>query len=84
MKCQTRKYFIQELKYFFSIGVSHTVALLGLLLLKFEKRFRKSCYNKKTVAHFVLMFPLGFMFFVLLEQVLQGIEQIMKPVRKLI
>ena len=50
MKCETRKYFFQELKYVFSIGVSHTVALLGLLLLKFEKRFRKGCYNKETLT----------------------------------
>ena len=36
MNCQTEKYFLQELKYFFSIEVSHTVALLGLLLLKWK------------------------------------------------
>ena len=41
MNCQTRKYLFQELKYFFSNGVSHTVALISLLPLKFEKRFRK-------------------------------------------
>ena len=41
MNYQTRKQLFQEFKYFFSIGVSHTVALLSLLLLKFEKRFRK-------------------------------------------
>ena len=40
MKCQTMKYFFQELKYFFSIGVSHTVVLLSLLLMKIEKRFQ--------------------------------------------
>ena len=56
MKCQTRKYFIQALKYYFSIGVSQTVGLLGLLRLKFEKRFRKGCYNKKTLT-FVYFFP---------------------------
>ena len=38
MKCQTRKYFFQELKYFFTIGVSHKVVLLSILLLKLEKR----------------------------------------------
>ena len=43
MNCQTRKYLFQELKYFFSIGVSRTVALLSLLLLTFEKPFRKCC-----------------------------------------
>ena len=42
MKCQAMKYFFQELKYFFRIGVSHKVAPLSLLLLKFEKRFRNS------------------------------------------
>ena len=36
MNCQTKKYLFQEFKYFFSIGVSHTVALLSLLLMKFE------------------------------------------------
>ena len=43
MNYKTRKYSFQEFKYFFSIGVSYTVAvaLLNLLLLKFEKRFRK-------------------------------------------
>ena len=41
INCQTRKCLFQELKYLFSIGVSHTVALLSLLLLKFEKRFQK-------------------------------------------
>ena len=41
MKCQPRKYFFQEFKCCFSIGVRHTVALLSLLLLKFEKRFEK-------------------------------------------
>ena len=41
MNCQTRKYLFKEFKYFFSIGVSHAVALLSLSLLKFEKRFRK-------------------------------------------
>ena len=44
MKYQTRKYFFQELKYFFSIGVWHIVVLLSLLLLKFEKCFRKGYY----------------------------------------
>ena len=39
--CQTRKYLFQEFKYFFGIEVSHTVALLSPLLLKFEKRFQK-------------------------------------------
>ena len=38
MKCQARKYFFQELKYFFGIGVSHAVALFSLLYLEFEKR----------------------------------------------
>ena len=42
MNCQTRKYLLQEFKYFFSIGVSHTVAL-SLSFLKFEKRFQKGC-----------------------------------------
>ena len=41
LKFQARKYISQELKYFFSIGVLHTVALLSLLFLKFKKRFRK-------------------------------------------
>ena len=41
MKFQTRKYFSQELKYFFSIGVWQTVAFVSLLLLKLEKLFRK-------------------------------------------
>ena len=41
IKCQTREYFFQQLKYFFSMRVLHTVALLNPLLLKFEKRFRK-------------------------------------------
>ena len=40
---QTRKYLFQEFKYFFGIGVSHTVVLLSLLLLKFEKPFQR-CY----------------------------------------
>ena len=39
--CQAKKYLFQECGYFFSIGVSHTVALISLLLLKFEKRSRK-------------------------------------------
>ena len=43
IKCQTREFFFQQLKYFFSMGVLHTVALLNPLLLKFEKRFRKEC-----------------------------------------
>ena len=47
MNCQTKKYLFQEFKYFFSIGISHTVALLSLLLMKFEKRFQK-VINKKT------------------------------------
>ena len=33
--------FSRSLTTFFSIGVSHPVALLSLLPLKFEKRFRK-------------------------------------------
>ena len=41
MNYQTRKYFLQDFKYFFNIGVLHTVTLLSLLLLKFEKRFQK-------------------------------------------
>ena len=41
MNCQTKKHFVQEFKYFFGIGVSHTVALLNLQLLNFEKRFQK-------------------------------------------
>ena len=41
MQCQTRKYFFQELKYFFSIGVLPTVVLLSLLLLKLGERFQK-------------------------------------------
>ena len=43
MNFQARKYLSQEFKHFFSIGVSYTaaVALLSLLLLKSEKRFRK-------------------------------------------
>ena len=40
LKCQTRKYFFQELKYFFSIRVSHKIEL-RLSLLKFVKRIRK-------------------------------------------
>ena len=36
MKRQTEKYFLEELKYFFSIEVSHTVALKGILLLKWK------------------------------------------------
>ena len=123
------------MKYFFSIGVLHTIALslrekcsntefffwsvffrarteyqdllhnspytfrigententfhaviLNLLLLKFEKRFRKgyqqenltsvqnrtfSQTKERTLAQSVLMFSLGFLLFVLLEQVLQ-------------
>ena len=47
MKCQTRKYFCQEFKYFFSIVVLHTVVLLSLLLLKFQKRFRKRLFIGK-------------------------------------
>ena len=41
LNSQTRKYLFQEFKSFFSIEVLHTVALLSLLLLKFEKRFQK-------------------------------------------
>ena len=36
IKCQTRKYFC-------SIRVAYAVALLSLLLLKFEKHFEKGC-----------------------------------------
>ena len=56
LKCQTRKYLFQELKYFFSIGVSHTVALISLLLLKFEnvseKVINKKAYHLSTKQHF--------------------------------
>ena len=41
MNCQTKKYLFHEFKYFFSIRVLHAVALLSLLLMKFEKRFQK-------------------------------------------
>ena len=41
MNCQTTKYLFQEFKYFFSIGVSQTEALLSLLLLKCEKLLQK-------------------------------------------
>ena len=41
MKCQMRKYLSQELKYIISTDVLHTIAVLNLLLLKFEKRFGK-------------------------------------------
>ena len=76
--------------YTFRIGENtentfHAV-ILNLLLLKFEKRFRKgyqqenltsvqnrtfSQTKERTLAQSVLMFPLGFLLFVLLEQVLQ-------------
>ena len=38
---QTGKYLFQKFKYLFTIGVSHILALLSLLLLKFEKCFWK-------------------------------------------
>ena len=41
INCQAVKYLFREFKYFFTIGVSHTVVLLSLLLLKFEKRLQK-------------------------------------------
>ena len=41
MNHQTKKYFLQNFKYFFNIGVLRTVTLLSLLLLKFEKRIQK-------------------------------------------
>ena len=47
MKCQTRKYFCQEFKYFFITVVLHTVVFLSLLLLKFQKRFRKRLFIGK-------------------------------------
>ena len=50
MNCQTTKYLFQEFKYFFGIGVSHTVALLSLLLLKFEKRFQKRLLIRKHLT----------------------------------
>ena len=76
--------------YTFRIGENtentfHAV-ILNLLLLKFEKRFRKgyqqenltsvqnrtfSQTKERTLAQSVLMFSLGFLLFVLLEQVLQ-------------
>ena len=71
--------------YTFRIGENtentfHAV-ILNLLLLKFEKRFRKSYQQEnltslsrtkeRTLAQSVLMFLLGFLLFVLLEQVLQ-------------
>ena len=89
MNCQTKKYFFQEFKYFFSIGVSHTVALLSLTL-KVWKTFPKRllmrkhdfCIKKyffpkkrKNLSLSVLMFPLDLMLFVLLEQVLPEIEK---------
>ena len=56
MKFEARKYFFQELKYFFSIGVSHTVALLSLLLLKFENVSKK--FIKKTwLLYKIVFFP---------------------------
>ena len=48
MNCQTRKYLFQEFKYFFSIGVSQTVALSSLLLLKCEKRLQKGYPKENT------------------------------------
>ena len=47
MNCQTRKYLFQEFKDFFGIRASHIVALLSLLLKKFEKRFQKRLLRKK-------------------------------------
>ena len=44
MKCHTRKYFFQLLKYFFSIRVLHTAAL-RLSLLKSEKYFANKRKN---------------------------------------
>ena len=46
IKCQTRKYFFQEMKYFFSIKVLHTVAL-SLSLLN-SKNVSEKGINKKT------------------------------------
>ena len=57
MNCQTRKYLFQEFKYFFSIRVLHTVALISLLLMKFEKRFQKVINKKTQLPYDIVLVP---------------------------
>ena len=63
MKCQTRKTFVQEMKYSFSIGVRKTFPK-KLLIRKTELLY-------KIVLFHVLMLPLGPLLFIRLEQVIQ-------------
>ena len=99
MKCQTRKYFCQEFKYFFSIVVLHTVVLLSLLLLKFQKRFRKRLFiGKRNYCIKYYFFPykiknrspfrtdvsIRFLAFRTLGAVATRKREILKPMRTLV
>ena len=55
MKCQIRKYFFQELKYFFSIKGLHTVAL-SVSLLRFVKGIRKGIKKKTELLFKIVVF----------------------------
>ena len=75
MNCQARKYLFQEFKYFFRIGVSYTVTLFSLLLLKLQKKFFRNVFltlfpkQKKEPSLIRTDVPISFTFFIFYKMI---------------